>query len=179
MINQNVANSLAAWLLKDQPALFVKLAQVTQVVPKNSALGDFTDILSSIGSGISSAVSSVGNFLTSTQGLQTLATLGSSYLTTTAQKNALNVQLATAAANKPAAPIQTVLNPATGQYQAVYTTVNGQQQVITSNTVPQFYPTGAIGAQTVAATSGISKYLPYIAVGGGVLLLLVLFSNRR
>lgn len=177
MISRNTGESLAKWLLKDQPGLFVKLAQVAQVVP-SSGLGDFTDILSSIGSGISSAVSSVGSFLTSTQGLQTLATLGSSYMTTQAQKNALNVQLATAAANKPAAPIQTVLNPATGQYQAVYTTVNGQQQVVTSQTAPQFYPTGNIGAQTVAATSGLSQYLPYIAIGGGVLLLLLLMNRR-
>ncbi len=180
MISQKVADSLAQWLLKDQPGLFVKLAQVARVVPKNTALGDFTDILSAIGSGISTAVSSVGSFLTSAQGLQTLSTLGATYMTTQAQKNALNVQLATTAANKTAAPIQTVYNSQTGQYEALYTTANGQQQVVTSNNAAQFYPTGAIGSQTIAATaSGLTQYLPYIAIGGGLLVLMLLMRSRR
>lgn len=179
MLSAKNATSLANWLLQDQPGLFVQLAKVARIVPRGTTLGDFTDVLSSIGDSLGDAVSSVGDFLTSAQGLSTLASLGTTYMNTTAQKNALNIQLANAAANKAAAPIQTVYNQATGQYQAVYTTANGQQQVVTSATVPQYYPSGTIGAATAAASNPFQQYLPYIAIGGGVLLLVLFLSSRR
>jgi len=170
MITDQSAKSFAAWLMKDQPQLFLALAEQAGV-PVVKTLGGFTDILSAIGSGVSSAVSSVGSFLTSSQGLTTLASLGSVYLTTAAQKNAVNLQLAQAKAAQAAAPIETQYNPASGAYEVLYTQSNGQKVPLTSANQSSLLRTGA-------ASVFAQPWFPYAAIAG-VGLFLFLMMRRR
>lgn len=162
-MNQVSAQSLAAWLAKDQPELFVAL--VKKAMTKSGAqLGDFSDILSSIGSSIGDAVSNVGSYLTSSQGLSALTSLSGAYLTSQAQKQAVNLQVARAQAGQSAAPIQTVFNPNTNQYQAVVT-----------------QPTGAVVPLTPQLQQSLIPSVPnwVLYAGGGLVLMFILFSLRR
>lgn len=159
------ARSFTAWLMKDQPELFIALAQ-SAGVPVIKNLAGFSDILGAIGSGISNAASAVGTFLTSSQGLTTLATLATTYVSSQAQKSALNLQLAQAQANKPAAPIETQYNPTTAQYEVLYTQQNGQKVPLTAQDMASF-------------NSIVSKpWFPFVLAGGVAFILFFLFRRR-
>ena len=163
-MNATHAKDFATWLAEDQPELFVALYK--KALPQTvRGIGSFTDVLSSIGTSLSNAASSVGTYLTSSQGLDTLSKLAGTYLTTQASKNAVNTNLARVQAGYAPAPIQTVYNPNTGEYQAVVTNSTGAV-VPLSNSV-----------QSALTSMGLPSWAPW-ALGGAGLLLLVLLLRK-
>lgn len=166
-MNPVAAKSFAEWLAHDQPELFVALykkALPMEVQRGLSGLSGFTDILSSIGTGLSSAVSSVGSFLSSPAGLTTVGTLGATYLQSQAAKQAVNVNLARAQSGVQAAPIQTVYNPSTRQYEAQLVQPTGQSIQLTPSIMRSIAP-------------GMPTWAPW-AIGGVALIALLLFLRR-
>lgn len=163
-MNTQAAVSFAEWLAHDQPALFVELLK--RAAPHaTKGLSGFTDILSSIGTGLASAAQSVGTYISSPAGSQTLSTLAQAYVQSQAAKQAVSLNYQRAQQGISAAPIQTQYNPQTGQYEALLVQPGGQAIPIT----PQV-------RQSLLA--GMPTWLPW-AIGGGALLLVVLFFSRR
>jgi hypothetical protein len=161
------AIKFAQWLARDQPELFIALYRRANVVSKAAnGLKDFTDLLSSIGSGIATAASSVGTYLTSSQGLQTLTALSSAYLTSKAANQAVGINLQRAQQGLPPAPIQTTYNPTTMQYEAVLP--NGQR-----------LPSGVNTAFSSGFSFASIPVWAYVAAGGLVLGLLFFSSRSR
>lgn len=156
------ALSFAVWLSRDQPDLFKALLR--KAVPAGQGLGDWSDFFSDIGSGVGSAVTGVANFIASPGGSSAINTIANTVVQSQAQKNALQVQMAQLNRNQMAAPIQTVYNPTTGQYEATLYSAAGPMPLTSSLT------------QRLSST-GVMQYLPYIVIGGGFLLLL-LFMRR-
>lgn len=170
MMTPQSAESFALWLMKDQPQLFIALAERAGV-PVVKQLNGFADIFSAIGSGISTAAKSVGSFLTSSAGLTTLSTLGGVYLNTQAQKKAVQIQLEQAKAAQAAAPIETAYNPTTQAYEVLYTQQNGQRVPVTNQNVD--YLLGSKAGSIFAAS-----WFPYAAIGL-VGVILFLFMRRK
>lgn len=158
-IKPDVAQALAKWIAANQPRVFEELAQQAQA----HGLSGFEDIMSGIGT----AVSNVGTFLTSPQGLTALTTLGGVYLQTQAQRAALNVQVKNAQAGYAPAPIRTTIDGTTGQVITTLDTAQGARP---------FTPADA-SYYLNAAT--LKTYIPYILIGGGLLLALFLLPSRR
>lgn len=154
----NAAQQFAVWLEQEHPDLFAQVFAIANSRgARLGSLGDDSDfsdidismpdldlstaadtgsgfldtvgsVASSIGSSISSAASSVGNFLTSTQGLQTMAAIGTTYLAASAassnaqaQQAVLQTQIARVQAGQSPAPI-TYAQTSTGQIVPVYQT---------------------------------------------------------
>lgn len=162
-MNQSAATAFAKWLANDQPELFVALYR--QAMPElGKGLGDFTDVLSSIGSGLETAVSNVGSFLTSSAGMTSISQLGSAYLNSQAAKSAVNLQASRAQSGLSPAPIQTIYNPATQQYEAVLT--QG------ANTIPL-----STQLRSSLMPAGLPSWAPW-AIGGGALLVILLMLRR-
>jgi hypothetical protein len=114
----------AGWLARNYPDLFEAMA--AHALNENNLSG-WTDIFSSIGTGVakvldagSTLVTKVGDFIGTDNGQKTLAQLTGLYAQTQANKDAVKVQLAQAAANKPPAPITTTTQPTTGTTVPVY-----------------------------------------------------------
>lgn len=162
---KSVAHVLfAQWLYENYPEVFAQIAQATksQGVPKLSGLGDFSDILSSIGDSIGSTASDIADGLSTT--VQTVGNVlqtpgGQAVLKTVMQANAgispvVMSQYGLAQNGKPLAPIQTVYNPATGSY------------------VPVNSYTGAPITSSMLG-GNMSQYMLPIAIGAGALLLIV------
>jgi hypothetical protein len=160
-LDAKAAVSFAKWLAQDQPALFVELYKRAHV-----SLGDFTDVLSSIGTSLSDAVSGVGSFLTTGGGASAIAQLGGAYLQTQAARNAVNVNLARAQSGLPPAPIQTVFNQSTGQYEAVLQQPGGVMAPLTPTLQKTLVP-------------GLPNWVLWAGGGVAVLLLLNLFRSGR
>lgn len=184
--------AFAAWLEANEPDLFqalLKEAAAHGAVAAASApggqLGDWSDVLSSIGSGISDAASSVGTWLTSSQGLQSLSSLANVYLQNQTAQSVTQMQLSRAQAGLPPAPVTYTTNTA-GQAVPVYT---GSQvpnyiapyagQAVTLPSGQTAYPLAAPALSALAPSSALTAYLPWILAGGGLLLLTVLLSSRR
>lgn len=164
-MNPNVAAEFAQWLANDQPELFVALyKRALPAVQKAKGLSGFTDVLSSIGSGLSKAVSQVGTFLSSPQGQQTIATLGNAYLQTKAAREAVKVNLQRAQTGQAPAPIQTVYNPNTMQYEAMVTQANGALSPLTPTLANRL--------------SSLPAWVPWAAGAAGVVLLVILATRR-
>lgn len=118
----NPQEDFALWLAKNQPQVFQALLASAR---KRAQLSGITDWLSSVGTSLGGAVKSVGSFLTSEQGLATVGVLGTMYLQTQAQRDALRLQTAQVRAGYPPAPVYSVgagdtsvpyyRDPATGQ----------------------------------------------------------------
>ena len=172
--------AFAAWLAQNEPELFAALAERAQSAAPAAGvagLGDWTSLLSSIGSGIASAVSNVASYVGSAAGVNSLTSLAQTYLTSKNQKNALQVQLAQAQAAKPPAPIETRYDAATNTYVPVYTPAP-------TASVPNPTPiplTADLSAQLLSQTQGFNwqKWLPWIAGGGAGLILLVIVLHSR
>lgn len=149
---------LAKWLALNQPEVFEALvcAQAGEVNPH---LNGITDWLTSIGSSIGTAVKSVGSFLTTQQGIATTAAIGSLYLQTQAQKDALKIQVANAAAGNPLPAISTVGTTAGNSY-PVY-----QGNALTPSIAAQLMPK--------------RNWIPWVAGGLAIFALLLVFSRRR
>lgn len=164
-MNQQSAEAFAKWLANDQPELFVALYRKAIPAPIVKSLADFSDVLSSIGTGLSAAVSAVGSYVASPQGAQTLGTLGAAYLASKASGQAVQTNYTRAAAGLAPAPIQTIYNPNTMQYEAVLPQANGSYMPLSqANVMPSAF-----------AQIPIWVYF----AGGGLLLVMLMMSMRR
>lgn len=177
---------LAAWLAQNYPDLYQEIAiradNPTHAPPDvrltPPGLAGFTDVLSSIWGGISTAatkvasglsatVQGVGNFLASKEGASALATLAvAKYGASSTQSSVIATQLGRTTVGQTPAPIQTVQDPTTGQYIPVLTQ-NGQNYQLTPQVLQQLQP------------SFLDKYGIYIAGGAFALVILTLLMNRR
>ncbi len=156
MTTPTSATALAEWLAANEPELFEVLLR--EAATERAQLHGLTDFLSTIGSSISTAASTVGNFLTSSKGMDTLTSLGSTYLQVRQQSNVLKTQVALAQAGMLPAPISNTIG-ANGQTVPVYTPTN---QVATNQLLARLQP------------SFFEQYKMPIVLGGAALLLLVL-----
>lgn len=115
--------ALALWIATNQPEVFKALVRDAN---RAGQLHGITDWLSGVGTSLGSAVSNVGSFLSSEDGMKTLTSLGNTYLQVRAQRDALRVQTRLAASGQYPAPIQSVgpnpytslpvyVDPASGQ----------------------------------------------------------------
>lgn len=176
MITQKSAQSLATWLLTEHPTLFYAIAK--RVNPK---LGDFSDILDNVGGAFSSAVSSVGNWLSNPENVKSLTSLAGTYFATQAASNAaqaqsavLQAQVNRAQVGQTAAPISYVYDQ-NNQPIPVYTgstPVNslGQQIVLPSGQVGYSVTPQALAS---LSPSFLQKYGLWL-VGGGLALVAAL-----
>lgn len=182
----NAAQLLAQWVEAEHPDFFTHLhAGITRANMERktrraslNGLGDYTDdfsdpvdisstqvdltggssggFLDSIGSGIADAATSVGGWLTSGGGLNSLANLGAAYFKTqqtaqTAQMQTavLQAQVARAQAGMPPAPVSYVQNSA-GQVVPVYTG--------SVNTYPALQSAIGAGQSQYINTAGVAGY---------------------
>lgn len=162
-MNAESAVALAAWIAKNNPQLFDELAKRAGT----GTLGAWTDVLKTIGSNVGTAVKAVGGFLASSDGIKTVSELGNVYLANKAQKNALQLQIEYAKASNPPLPIDTRVDPNTGQPLPYYLTPTGNSVPLT----PQVY-------QQLRPPMTLQDYLPWImlAAAGGFL---IYFLTRR
>ncbi len=159
MITQDTAaDAFAQWLMVNEPHLFNALLARTP-----QSLHGWTDILSSVGGGIASAAKNVGSFLVSENGMKALSGLSGVYLQTRMQKDALKIQMTQAQRGLPPAPVQTQIDPSTGQVAAYYYPQNAAPVPLTPTVARQLLPP--------------PQYWPY-AIGAGVLLLAAFFMRR-
>lgn len=160
MTTPQSAQALAEWLSTNEPDLF---AELTRIAASEAAkLGGFTDILAKIGNSATAAVKAVGGYLSSSKGIDTLTSLGATYLGYKQQTNVLQTQVALAQAGLPPAPITNVQSPVTGGIVPVYT------------------PTNTLVDQSILARlqpSVLQRYGLPVALGAGVLALI--FFLRR
>lgn len=156
MTTQASAEQLAAWLAKNEPAIFDALLRAAAT--ESAQLSGITDFLKSLGTSVTGAVKTVGSYLTSSQGIDTLTTLGSTYLGYKQQQNVLQTQVSLAQAGYSPAPIQNTIG-ANNQVVPVYTPTN---QVATDQLLYQLRP------------SFFEQYKAPILIGGGLLLLAVI-----
>jgi hypothetical protein len=135
--------------------------------------------LSSVGSGLASAVTTVAGAIMSPQALGAAGNLAATVIKANAasaqsaqmQQAVLQSQLARTATGAGAAPIRYMTNPATGQtVPYYYNAATGQYQP----TAPGFFSalTGSI-----PGASSVTAYLPYILIGGGVLLVVAMMRR--
>jgi len=148
--------ALALWLAQNQPHVFQALMQHSR---QRAQLSGVTDWLSSVGTSLGGAVKSVGSFLTSQEGIATLGALGTTYLTTRAQRDALRVQVAQAQAGYPPQPVYTVGTDQTPYYRDPAT---GQSYPLTSQIANQLQPA--------------MNWTPLL-IGGGVLFTILLLMR--
>lgn len=159
MTTQASAEALAEWLAKNEPALFDALLR--QAATDSARLNGITDFLSSIGNAVTGAAKSVGTYLTSQQGMNTLTNLGTSYLAGKQQQKVLSTQVALAQAGMSPAPIQNTIG-ANGQTVPIYTPT---QQVATNQVLYQLQP------------SFFEQYKTPLLVGGALALVLLIASR--
>lgn len=141
-MNQQQAERLAASIARSNPALFDALAAKAGLTAPG--MSGFLDTIRSIGSSVGTAVKSVGSFLTSQQGLQTLAELGGTYAATQQQRSLLQMQIE-AAQSAAALPM----------------------------------PTGVHVNPALPVASFMAQYGPWLLLGGGLLLGILLLTRRR
>jgi hypothetical protein len=157
------ADGLAIWLANNHPALFQALAARSL---ERAGFADWSDILKSIGTGITTAVKSVGSYLASSDGVKTLSSLAGSYLTTKAQKDVLNMQVQRAEQGQEPASISYVMDSYTGQATPVYT-ANGVTAQLDLNILRGLTP-----------KPWYQTYALPLAIGGSVLFLMVIYRMR-
>lgn len=127
------AQALALWLQEHEPNVFEYLlshAKSSTTAPEPATppramagLGDWSSVLTSLSSDLSTAVSDVGNYLSSSNGQSTINGVISQYLgngATAAQGQVLQTQAALAASGQGPAPIGYQTLPS-GQVVPVYT----------------------------------------------------------
>lgn len=169
----------AQWLATNYPDVFG--AVLNAATEPTKPLAGWGDTLSSIGSAIAStvgkvaewggaAISSVANFVTSPQGQQTVAKLADLYVSTQANKDAINVQLSNLTQGNAPAPIATQTNQVTGTTIPIYQPPGAMPQVLTPQLSQQLF---------AAASQPANNYMVPLAIGGGVLLLVLLTGRRR
>jgi hypothetical protein len=127
--------------------------------------------LSSIGSGLVSAIGAVAGAVTNPQVLSSAGNIAAAVIKNTGsvqqaqlQQAVLQAQLQRTTGGVGAAPVQYRINPATGQPQPyAYNAATGQYQLTQPNALVQGV--------------GLSSYLPYILIGGGILVAVVLMRR--
>lgn len=149
--------ALALWIAQNQPQVF---AQLVKQANTRGQLNGITDWLSSVGTSLGGAVKSVGSFLTSEDGIKTIGALGTVYLTTQAQRDALRVQVQQAQAGYPPAPVYTVGTDQTPYYRDPAT---GQSYPFSPQIANQFTPP--------------MNWTPYIIGGVGLLAVLLIMRS--
>lgn len=162
-MNKKAATQFAQWLKATHPDVFMSVLQHVQPV---NHLGDFTDVLSSVGDAIGSAASSVGDFVSNPQNIQALSTVATAYFKSqtpnpslaSAQGAVFNTQLARAQAGLPPAPI------AYSNGQPVYASASGT------------YPLTPTGLSQLQPTF-FHRYGMVLMIGGGFVLLLGLLTR--
>lgn len=157
------------WARQERPAQYAALVAQVPVVAdfenalKNAGLGDFSDILSSIGSGLASAGSTIANVFTNTA--PALLSFGTTLVQAKAAQNLTNTQLQLAQAQRP--PAQT----------ATIQTANGPMTVPVASTAGGYAPMG-VNAQgqfyTGSTFGGLSLTTWLLIAGVGLTALLVL-----
>lgn len=131
------AAALALWLQNEEPAVFAHLlaqaqaAKATQPPAKLSGFGDWSSILSSLGTDLSSAVTDVGNYLSSSAGQSSISGVVQQYLSsnnTSTQGQVLQTQVARAANGQAPAAIGYAL-ASNGTAVPVYTSATLPSQI--------------------------------------------------
>lgn len=127
--------------------------------------------LASVGSGVASAVGAVAGAVVNPQTLAAAGNVAAAVLKNSGatqqaqlQQAVLQAQLQRTATGTGAATVRYAVNPATGQTQAYYYNPSTGQYQLTQ-------------PSTLFAGATISTYLPYILIGGGVLLVVALSRN--
>lgn len=161
------ARDLAQWIAQNQPKLFAKL--LAQAGASKAQLGDFMDALESFGTTVGSAVKDVGSFLVSPDGIKTVASLGTAYLSSQAQRDALQTQVRLAANNQPLAPIYTASNSSPAYSGAVYLQPNPTQPAVPFASNPN--------ANATPMFAGLP--MSYWLIGGGVVIVAFLLLRNR
>jgi len=172
--------AFARWLAAHYPEVF-GAALTAATKPTKMNLSGWGDALSSIGSAItstigtvakwgSSAISSVANYVLSTQGQQAIGKLADLYVTTRANKDAIGVQLTNLANNNAPAPIATTTNSVTGTTVPLYAPAGQVAQPLTPALSQQLY---------AAAAQPGGGYMVPLAIGGGLLLFMFMRRKRR
>ena len=162
-MNKQAADALANWLLHVHPEIFTAIAKKT--IPHTAALSGVSDVLSSLGTDLSTAVSSVGSWVANPQNFQNLTGAATAYFNSqapsvaNAQNAVFQTQLQRAQAGLSPAPITYAVN-AQGQTYPVY---NGN--TLSPNTL-----------QTLAP-SFMQKYGLWLAFGGGALALIFILKR--
>lgn len=177
----------AAWIKITHPELFDALAKAAQQHQKTApikaalkpkGLSGFLDTLTSIASdvtsGIGTAVQSVGNFITSPDGIKTMSGLATSYLQNQAQQAVLQTQLARAQAGQAPAPIAyTTAQAVTPGGQAITT-----QVPIIQGASGQFSYMSSAQLRSLTPGGFLQQYGIWLAVGGAAILLVILLTRR-
>lgn len=156
----NPKEEFALWLAQNQPRVFQALLVSAR---KRAHLSGITDWLTNVGTSVGGAVKSVGSFLTSGEGMATVSALGTVYLQTRTQRDALRLQLQQAQAGYSPQPVYTVGAGDTG-VPYYRDPVTGHSYPLTSQLANQLKPS------TSSTLTGI--------VVGAVLLTLFLFLKR-
>lgn len=169
------ATLFAAWIAENYPELYEELAKHVPNAPKQNLSG-FTDFLKNVGStignvatnvvsGLSTGIKSVGTFLASQEGAQTLTSLASAY--TAINQATIQTQAARAQTGQAPAVIETRYDTATQSYVPIYSpdgkvayNVNGQ---LLSSLAPSFF----------------RQYGLWLILGGAGLLFVYLFLRRN
>ena len=188
-----VANTLlAAWLAEQYPEVFNELLirstnptgapNAVNLAPPPVGLSGFTDTLSSIWGGITSAAStvanavapavkSVGSFLGSQAGQNILATaVALKYGSGSSQAGIIGTQVNRTQAGQTPAPIQTVYDTSTGTYVPVLNQVTNQGTV-------QYPVSGSVLNQL--QPSFIDRYGVWLVGAGIGVVLLITLAGRR
>lgn len=127
-----------------------------------------------VGSAALGVVSGVASWVGSPQGMQTLGAVATSYFNAQAQTAALQTQLSRASQGLSPAPIGYMYNAA-GQLVPIVTGANGQP-LLNANGEPYAVTPSALASVTPGGIlpASLSAYLPYLLIGGAVLLALML-----
>ncbi len=170
MMTQKSAEAFAQWLLENHPDIFIAIAKKAINTPQAKAastpvkLGDISSVLSSIGTGLSTAVSGVGSWLSNSSNIQGLTGAASSYFNSqaaasvgNAQNAVFQTQLLRAQSGMAPAPINYSYN-SSGQPVPMY---NGS--MLSPSTLQTLVPTF------------LQKYGLYLAIGAaGIALIFIL-----
>lgn len=182
---QQAATQLAIWLYNTHPDLFLAAYHKAAfgATPQTKGLGDVSDFLSSIGTNVSDAVSSVGSWLTTGGGLNSMAALGTAVLNNQTQQNVLNTQLARVQTAQAPLAIGYAQN-AQGQIVPVLPVSSAGTPVTYSASTPQvasyLTATPAVLSQyTPSFFAQLQQYLPWILGGGALLVGISLFRRSR
>jgi hypothetical protein len=172
MMTKESAQSFSVWLLKTHPDLFYAIAK-----QQNPGLNGISDVLSNIGGAFSSAVSSVGSWVSNPENLKSLTSLAGTYFSTQAAQNVADAQLAAlqtqtnrAQAGQPAAPISYGYD-ANNNLVPVYTGTNTLPGLGTQVSLPsgQYGYTLSSSSLNALQPSFLQKYGLWLGVGGAAL----------
>jgi len=166
-MNKQKAAEFAHWLAQAHPEIFVAIRKKT--LPANhpvQQLGDLSDVLSSVGDTFSSAVSAVGDWVSTPSNVNALSSVATAYFKSqtpaigNAQSAVFQTQLQRTQAGLSPAPISYTQN-ASGQYIPVYAGNTALSPTMLQGLQPNF----------------MQKYGVLLGVGAGALLLILVITR--